>query len=147
MRKSAGSARWPASRSQERCCSPSSWSPRRGRPGAHRGLQRWGPLRGGHRHGRQLRGRVTAGSVGRVLRGALHHSANDRPASVQGPGTSKIVLNSTLLLQKGDLAASRVQNLAEWGRHIIENLRASSRRSPDLHLASSSTSSRATCPR
>ncbi|MFF4622913.1 helix-turn-helix domain-containing protein [Nonomuraea jabiensis] len=43
-------------------------------------------------------------------------------------------VNMLRLMLHPDGMAPRVRNLAEWGRHIIENLRARARRSPDPRL-------------
>ncbi|MFB4274368.1 helix-turn-helix domain-containing protein [Nonomuraea sp. MTCD27] len=43
-------------------------------------------------------------------------------------------VNMLRLMLHPDGMAPRVRNLAEWGRHVIENLRARARRSPDPRL-------------
>jgi transcriptional regulator with XRE-family HTH domain len=43
-------------------------------------------------------------------------------------------VNALRLALHPDGMASRVENLAEWGRHVVENVRAQARRSPDPRL-------------
>jgi hypothetical protein len=88
---------------------------------------------------------VVAGRAGALV--AANAAADDVLAAGAAPELLRPPVNLLRLAVHPHGMGCRVENLPEWGRHIIENVRAQALRSPDPGSTTSSASWRTTSRR